>query len=317
MPLDWILCCNVSSAVWVGGGVEVGPAGGMSPAPLGIEKVRCEAQHYPCRWHLRRAGGGVRGGRDRDECWDGATRARQVSIRPKAPNSSALPTSGVAPLTVKFSDDSTGSPTNWRWDFGDGSGATGQNPSHVYTVSGTYTVRLVVTSAAGMSTLMKTNDITVNAPQQADWATIVDDQFNTPGVPSHWLLYSGSYAGDPSTCASASQVTVPGDGYLHLKMEYRTSGICGRDWYTGGMQIAKAYGGIDQAVTVRWRIVPSADPGIVRSTRIIPMRWVDDPNYAWYQGEADYCEGSSLSGCYIYLHYGPDYQQILHGYSST
>lgn len=160
---------------------------------------------------------------------------------------------------------------------------------------------------------MKFDYITVNPSAQTGWTTIIDDQFNTPGLPSHWLPYSGSYAGDATTCTAPSQVQVPGDGYLHLKMEYLTKGICGHGWYTGGVQIAKAYGGVDQAITVRWRIIPSADPGIVRSTRIIPMRWVDDPKYAWYQGEADYCEGSGLGGCYLYLHYGR-YSQIVHGY---
>ena len=32
----------------------------------------------------------------------------------------AAPTSGNAPLKVQFTDTSTGNPTMWRWDFGDG-----------------------------------------------------------------------------------------------------------------------------------------------------------------------------------------------------
>jgi hypothetical protein len=180
---------------------------------------------------------------------------------------------------------------------------------------GKYTVTLQIATAGGMITVMRSDYITVNAPaSQPGWTTIIDDQFNTPGVPSHWLLYSGSYAGTMSTCASPSQVQVPGDGYLHLKMQYLTKGICGHGWYTGGMQIAKAYGGVDQAITVRWRIVPSADPNIVYSTRIVPMAWVDDPSYAWYQGESDYCEGAHLDGCYIYLHYARS-RQISYGYT--
>ena len=34
---------------------------------------------------------------------------------------SANPTRGPAPLTVSFTDQSTGSITSWEWDFGDGS----------------------------------------------------------------------------------------------------------------------------------------------------------------------------------------------------
>ena len=44
-------------------------------------------------------------------------------------------TTGGAPLTVTFSDTSTGSPTGFVWDFGDNSSATTSGPtiSHVYT----------------------------------------------------------------------------------------------------------------------------------------------------------------------------------------
>src|SRR5208283_5071609 len=44
-----------------------------------------------------------------------------VNSVPPAPVASftAVPTSGNAPLTVLFSDTSTGSPTSWSWTFGD------------------------------------------------------------------------------------------------------------------------------------------------------------------------------------------------------
>jgi PKD repeat protein len=47
-------------------------------------------------------------------------------------------------LTVLFTDTSTGSPTAWQWDFGDGASSTAQNPSHAYTAAGSYTVTLTV-----------------------------------------------------------------------------------------------------------------------------------------------------------------------------
>jgi hypothetical protein len=66
---------------------------------------------------------------------------------------SGTPTSGTAPLTVQFTDTSTGSPTGWSWDFGDGSPtSTEQNPSHVYTTPGTYTVTLTASNDSGPST---------------------------------------------------------------------------------------------------------------------------------------------------------------------
>jgi PKD repeat protein len=59
---------------------------------------------------------------------------------------------GQAPLAVQFTDTSTGSPTSWAWDLGDGTTATGQNPVHTFTTPGTYTVTLTATNAAGTST---------------------------------------------------------------------------------------------------------------------------------------------------------------------
>ncbi|MDY0130219.1 MAG: PKD domain-containing protein [Methanosarcina vacuolata] len=55
---------------------------------------------------------------------------------------SASPTSGNAPLKVAFTDNSTGSPTSWNWDFGDGTNSTEENPVHTYNSSGQYTVSL-------------------------------------------------------------------------------------------------------------------------------------------------------------------------------
>ena len=47
-------------------------------------------------------------------------------------------------LTVLFTDTSTGSPTSWQWDFGDGASSTSQNPSRTYAAAGSYIVTLTV-----------------------------------------------------------------------------------------------------------------------------------------------------------------------------
>jgi len=54
----------------------------------------------------------------------------------------------ISGLSVVFKDTSTGNPTSWLWDFGDGSAkSTLQNPSHVYGAPGTYIVTLKVTNS--------------------------------------------------------------------------------------------------------------------------------------------------------------------------
>jgi PKD repeat protein len=71
-----------------------------------------------------------------------------------------IPVSGEPPLTVQFTDQSSGiTETSWLWDFGDGNTSTQQNPLHVYSDVGTYTVSLTVNGAL---TVIKTEYITVS-----------------------------------------------------------------------------------------------------------------------------------------------------------
>jgi PKD repeat protein len=62
---------------------------------------------------------------------------------------SASPTSGTAPLKVKFTDQSTENPATWQWDFGDGQTSIDQNPTHTYVTDDTYTVKLTVKNKTG------------------------------------------------------------------------------------------------------------------------------------------------------------------------
>ncbi len=79
-------------------------------------------------------------------------------------------TSGCSPLVVIFSDQSTGNPTNWRWDFGNTNGSVQQNPSAIYMAPGTYTVRLIASGPSGIDTVVKTQLITVFRNPEANFA---------------------------------------------------------------------------------------------------------------------------------------------------
>jgi|RhiMetStandDraft_4_1073278.scaffolds.fasta_scaffold06704_2 hypothetical protein len=138
------------------------------------------------------------------------------------------------------------------------------------------------------------------SPAVTTWVTQIDDRFDSGGVPDHWNLYDGPYGSDPHNCASPNHVYVSA-GMMHMMMYYENQGPCGPGWYTAGMMLASEYGTIDQRITLRWRIVRHG----VSSHYIIPMRFPD--NASWPQGgEEDFCEGSSLSGCSTFLHYGDD-----------
>jgi PKD repeat protein len=77
----------------------------------------------------------------------------------------ASPTGGPVPLTVQFTDKSVSSgKTSYKWEFGDGSFASVQNPSHTYQNMGTYSVTLTVTNAKGSDSEIKDQYISVVIP---------------------------------------------------------------------------------------------------------------------------------------------------------
>jgi len=71
-------------------------------------------------------------------------------------------------LTCTFtnsSSDPDGTVASSSWTFGDGATSTAQNPSHTYSVAGTYTVNLTVTDDSG-STNSVSHTVSVTAPNQ-------------------------------------------------------------------------------------------------------------------------------------------------------
>jgi len=78
-------------------------------------------------------------------------------------NFSASPVSGCSPIVVSFTDQSTGNPTQWKWDLGNGSISFLQNPSTTYFTPGTYNVKLIVSNPSGADSIIKNQYITVYA----------------------------------------------------------------------------------------------------------------------------------------------------------
>jgi PKD repeat protein len=64
----------------------------------------------------------------------------------------ADPDEGAPPLKAQFTasvEEESGGPFTFKWDFGDGSTSTEQNPSHTYDKVGEYTATLTVTDQKG------------------------------------------------------------------------------------------------------------------------------------------------------------------------
>lgn len=94
------------------------------------------------------------------EIWAIVTIAERTPPKPIA-DFVASPTEGGAPLTVQFTNQSTGEITSYSWDFGDGGTSTERDPQYTYRNAGTFTVKLTVKGPGGEDTKTRPNYIAV------------------------------------------------------------------------------------------------------------------------------------------------------------
>jgi beta propeller repeat protein len=176
---------------------------------------------------------------------------------------SASPTSGAAPLTVRFTDLSTGGPTMWVWDFGDGpipmdASCTGDNcnnvanPVHTYTAEGTYTVTLTASNLQSSDTRVKTGYITVGSSPSfmADF-TASPTSGNAPLA----VKFTDLTVGGPTMWAWDF-----GDGTTDMvgspTHTYTNSGV-----YTVSLSASNQYGNADTETKVNYITVGSVPSG--------------------------------------------------------
>lgn len=101
------------------------------------------------------------------------------------------------PAIVQFTSTSTGNPTTYSWDFGDGTGGSVlQNPNHSFANSGLYTVTLTVSNGTTSDTEIKTDYIRVFVPPTASYSLTNDS------------ICSGS-------SITFTNTSVPGDGAIN------------------------------------------------------------------------------------------------------
>jgi len=117
-----------------------------------------------------------------------------VCMMAQAPvaNFSASVTSGCSPVSVAFTDLSTGAPKFWNWDFGNGQLSSSQNPS-VSFAPGTYSITLVVRNNDGVNSITKTNLIVSNPSPNAGFTS--DKQISCAPTVVHFTDMSNANAG--------------------------------------------------------------------------------------------------------------------------
>ncbi|MEM7658596.1 MAG: PKD domain-containing protein, partial [Bacteroidota bacterium] len=130
-------------------------------------------------------------------------------------------TTGCAPfpLVVSFQDLSTGAPTSWLWDFGDGSGTSSlQNPTYTFSNPGCYDITLTATNGVGSNSITQTcyieifgqplPDFTVDIAEGCAPLTVnlTDNTIaNAPSITSwSYTLSNGATSTDPNPTFSFS-----------------------------------------------------------------------------------------------------------------
>lgn len=137
----------------------------------------------------------------------------------------ATPASGPAPLTVSFTDTSTGDITNWDWNFGDGTGSSGssrQDPVHVYSEKGIYIVTLTISNDEQTDTYSMNINVGTNEDPPSACLNL-DKEFRNP---ARWLTVGQvefTYAG--VILYPASRLTAAADLFLDNASSYNVTAL--------------------------------------------------------------------------------------------
>jgi PKD repeat protein len=140
-------------------------------------------------------------------------------------------------LAVAFTDASTGAPTSWAWDFGDGGTSTLQNPSHTYAAPGTYNVCLTVTNACGTTNTCIAVTVVCPNPVAMYSYAVLGNTVNftiqsSSGVPATYSWDFGD--GTTSTSFNPSHTYLTGGDF---EVCLTVVDVCGTDTYCDTVSI--------------------------------------------------------------------------------
>ncbi|MDD4300591.1 MAG: PKD domain-containing protein, partial [Methanomicrobium sp.] len=141
------------------------------------------------------------------------------------------PTSGYSPMTVAFEDTSSGDPTLWSWDFGDGTTSPVQNPVHIYNSSGLYEVKLTVCNDGGCSSITKYITVFGFSDFVANESVFV--------YGNHLYIHNGNHVtGKNSTVIITGDLDMSGGVYLYVTNIFINGSVDLNNGATFGSEIA-------------------------------------------------------------------------------
>ncbi|MFT3936499.1 MAG: PKD domain-containing protein [Chitinophagaceae bacterium] len=155
-------------------------------------------------------------------------------------NFSTTATTGCAPVFVNFTDQSTGNPKAWYWDFGNGNLSQVQNPQGIGFSAGTYSITLTVKNADGVNSITKTNLVVSNPSPSTNYTAdkkvacapstiqFTDLSVANAGTINSWLWdFGDGVAGAPSTSTDQNPThTYTAPGYYTLSLKTTNTAGC-------------------------------------------------------------------------------------------
>lgn len=171
---------------------------------------------------------------DINGCRDTIIKPNYFRVNGPIANFTATNTSGCIGLTTIFNDLSTNDGINnivtWQWNFGDGTVQSFGSPpfQHTYNTAGTYSVKLIVTDAAGcIDSLIRANLVTATAPKalfkaldtlSCPGATVTFQNNSTSSLPlnSTWDFGDGSTTSTVGTTTVTHSYATAGDYTVKL-----------------------------------------------------------------------------------------------------
>lgn len=168
-------------------------------------------------------------------------------------------TSGCAPLTVQFTDQSQGGPNTWAWSFPGGSPATSgdQNPVVVYSTPGVYSVSLTVSNGAGSDDVVVSQLITVGEEPTANFTyNIAGSQVSFTNASGNATSYTWDF-GDNSGSAQANPVHTYAQGG-EFQVTLTAMNDCGIAVYTETVNVELS--GVADPDEMKYRLSASPNP---------------------------------------------------------
>src|SRR5665213_673577 len=162
-----------------------------------------------------------------------------IGPAPQPPTANAGgPYFAVAGTVINFdgggSTDPQGQSLTYSWNFGDGTTASGVNPSHTYTAAGTYTVALTVTDTSKLTETAQVNVIVTPSVGAAIMGTVLTGLKPIVGAHVYLLAANTTGYGQPSLSLLDPAATGSSDSIG----AYTTSGSSGNFDIPGGYSCA-------------------------------------------------------------------------------